>query len=177
MTCIVYRDGIIASDSKIISRSWTAVAGYQKIGSRVLDGKVYLFGATGETAYAAKFERWMNSDEFKRFIESDLSDGHPQLEPAAREEQCTGLIFTPDNKCIRIEGNYPAYVVEGEYFAFGTGDMVAIGAFHHGASALEAVNAAIEHDVLTNGPALTIDRSTIVMNLEVEANLADFKTA
>ena len=54
MTVIVFRDGVIASDSKIISRSWTAVAGFKKVGSRVHNGEVYLFGATGETAYAAK---------------------------------------------------------------------------------------------------------------------------
>lgn len=173
MTCVVFRDGIIASDSKIISRSWTAVAGYQKVGARTHDGKVYLFGATGETAYAAKFERWMNSDEFVKFIESNMADGHPNLEPSAREEQCTGLIFTPENACIRIEGNYPAYLVEGDYFAFGTGDMVAIGAFHHGATAMEAVQAAIDHDVLSNGPILMIDRKDIQAKLE----LADFKAA
>lgn len=173
MTVIVFRDGVIASDSKIISRSWTAVAGFKKVGYRVHEGRIYLFGATGETAYAAKFERWMASDEFAKFIASGLSDGHPQLEPGARDEQSTGLIFTPDNTCIRIEGNYPAYEVHGEYFAFGTGDMVAMGALHHGATALEAVQAAIDHDVLTNGPAQSIDRNEV----HIEFDLTDFKLA
>lgn len=173
MTVIVFRDGVIASDSKIISRSWTAVAGFKKVGSRVYNGEVYLFGATGETAYAAKFERWMNSDEFVKFIDSGLSDGHPQLEPGARDEQATGLIFTPDNSCIRIEGNYPAYEIHGDYFAFGTGDLVAMGALHHGATAIEAVQAAIDHDVLTNGPVQSIDRAAMLESFKtVDAVMA-----
>lgn len=172
MTCIVYRDGVIASDSKIISRSWTAVGGFQKIGQRFHSERLYLFGAVGETAYAAKFERWMHSKEFETFIESGMVDGHPLLEPSAREEQCTGLIFTPEHNCIRIEGNYPAYLVEAPYFAFGTGDATALGALYHGATATEAVEAAIEHDILTNGPVLSIDRKMILDSFKESAVMA-----
>jgi len=165
MTCIVFRDGVIASDSKIIGRSWTTMGGFDKCGKRVLDGQVYLYGATGETSYAAKFDRWMQSDAFATFIKT--GEGHPNLEPAARDEQCTGLLFMPDNTCIRFEGNYPHYTVKGDYYAFGTGDMVASGALFMGASAQEAVKAAIEHDVLSNGPVQFIERDKV--------SLEDFK--
>lgn len=150
MTCIAYREGILASDSVVISRSWSAIGGYQKVGRREFDGKVYLYAATGETAYAAKFDKWMQSPAFEAFITKD--EGHPNLEPAARDEQCVGLIFTPEGDCIRFEGNYPAYKVFGPYFAFGSGEQVALGAMHAGASAEQAVEAAMVHDVLTNGP-------------------------
>lgn len=165
MTCIVFRDGVIASDSKIISRSWTAIGGFDKVGKRELDGKVYLYGATGETAYAGKFHRWMQSDAFAEFIKT--GEGHPNLEPAARDEQCTGLIFTPEGDCIRIEGNYPVYTVKAPYFAFGTGDATALGALFMGATAQQAVEAACEHDILTNGPV-----QFLTNKIEV---LADFK--
>lgn len=172
MTCITYRDGVIASDSQVISRTWTAMGGFDKIGRREFDGKVYLYGATGETAYAAKFDKWMQSPAFEVFITKD--EGHPNLEPAARDEQCTGLIFTPDGDCIRIEGNYPPYTIRGEYFAFGTGDNVALGAMHAGATAEQAVEAAIVHDVLSNGPVqlLTNKAKEAVSPIEAFARVA-----
>jgi hypothetical protein len=154
MTVITYRNGVIASDSQVISRSWTAMGGYNKVGIRSFDGKVYLYGATGETAYAAKFDKWMQSSAFEDFITKD--EGHPNLEPAARDEQCVGVIFTPEGDCIRFEGNYPPYKLSGPYFAFGTGDQTALGAMHAGASATEAVEAAIVHDVLSNGPVQSL---------------------
>ena len=165
MTCIVFRDGVIATDSKIIGRSWHAMGGFAKCGRREVDGKVYLYGATGETAYSGKFHRWMESDAFVSFITT--GEGHPNLEPSARDEQCTGLIFNPDGSCTRFEGNYPHYTVTGEYFAFGSGDAVALGALYMGATAQQAVEAAIEHDVLTNGPVQFLSNS--------EAVLEDFK--
>lgn len=161
MTVIVYRDGVIASDSQVIGRQWTTMGGFKKIGKRVVDGKVYLYGATGETSYAAKFERWIQSDAFLSFLKD--GEGHPNLEPAARDEQCTGLLFTPEGACIRFEGNYPHYELTAPFFAFGTGDMVAMGALEMGATAQQAAQAAVVYDVLTNGEVqfLTAEADTL----------------
>lgn len=165
MTVIVYRDGIIASDSQVIGRNYTCMGGFAKVAHRVYKDEVYLYGAAGETAYAAKFDRWMQSEAFDTFI--DTGEGHPNLEPGARDEQCTGLLFTPQGTCIRFEGNYPPYELTGEYFAIGSGDQVALGALYAGADAATAVRAAIEHDVLSNGRVQTIDRKMIsTTNLE-----------
>lgn len=167
MTCIVFRDGVIASDSKVIGRHWNAIGGFAKVGKRMYDGQVYLYGATGETSYAAKFDRWMQSPAFDEYMKT--GEGHPNLEPAARDEQCTGLIFTPDGACMRVEGNYPIYTVTAPYFAFGTGDSAALGALYMGATAQQAVEAACEHDILSNGPVQFLTNA-----IEV---LEDFKVA
>lgn len=166
MTVIVYRDGMIASDSQVIGRAWTTMGGFAKVGKRVFDGKVYLYGATGETAYAAKFDRWMQSEAFEVFITT--GEGHPNLEPAARDEQCTGLLFTPDHKCIRFEGNYPHYELTAPYFAFGTGDNFATGALAMGATAAQAVEVAMQYDILSNGPVQ-------YLMAEIEEGLQTFK--
>lgn len=164
MTCIVYRDGVIASDSQIVGRTWACQGTFKKIGHRDVDGKVYLYGAYGETAMCAKFNEWVQSEGFVAWLR-DRSAAHPQIDPAKSDEVCVGLIFHPEGHCTRWEGNYPAYDITGEFFAFGSGDMVALGALGAGASAVEAIEITATYDVLTNGPVQSIDRNEMTRSL------------
>ena len=161
MTVIVYRDGIIASDSQLVTRTWSCTMQFKKIGARDVDGKIYLYGATGETAYSAKFFDWVESDAFLAWL-TDRSSSHPRLEPAKADETAVGLLFHPDGVCTRWEGDAYPYDVTGPFFAFGTGDNAAMGALMMGASAVQAVEIACAVDVLTNGPSQFIDRKDIV---------------
>jgi hypothetical protein len=170
MTVVIYRDGVIASDSQLVSRQWGCTCKFEKIGSRNVDGKIYLFGATGETAYSAKFFDWINSDAFLAWLQ-DRSSSHPQIEPAKSDEIAVGLLFHPDGTCTRWEGNAPCYDVTGPFFAFGTGDMAAYGALLAGSTAIRAAEIACEVDVLTNGPVQYLDRK------EILASLDNFKAA
>jgi hypothetical protein len=150
MTCVVFKDGILASDSQLVSRSWTCVGDFKKIGTHTVDGVTYGYGATGETAYCQKFSDWIHSPAFALWL-SDGS-GHPNLEPAGKDEVCTGILFKPDGSCVRFEGNYPPFTLRAPFYAFGSGDALAMGAMAAGATAHEAVEIACKFDVLSNGP-------------------------
>jgi hypothetical protein len=156
MTCIVFKDGVIASDSQLVGRGWSRMGGFDKIGRRKIGSKVYLFGATGETAYCYKFMVWVQSDAFKEWLD-DPTKPTPELEPAGKDESCTGLLFMPDDTCWRFEGNYPPYPMRADYYAFGSGDAYALGALGK-STAMEAVEQVIKHDVLSNGPVQSLRR-------------------
>lgn len=67
-----------------------------------------------------------------------------------------GLIFTPDGKALSFEPSGTTWY-NVEYAAEGSGSTIALGALAHGATAVEAVTAAIKHDCYSQGP-LTILR-------------------
>lgn len=171
MTVIVYRDHVVASDSQLVSRTYSLSGAFAKIGrrevvrartARVAGGtltevEVYLFGATGETAYCHKFGEWVMSPLFEEWL-LDRTRPTPELQPSGKDEGCTGLLFMPDGSCMRFEDNYPPYPIVGDYFAFGTGDQCALGAMGANASAQQAVEIACKHEVLTNGPVQVLRR-------------------
>lgn len=51
-----------------------------------------------------------------------------------------------------------SYEIRPPYFALGSGQDYALGAMHHGASAEEAIAAAIQHDKGTNGGIMVLRR-------------------
>lgn len=179
MTVIAYRDGMIASDSQLVTRSWSCTMQFKKIGARNVDGKVYLYGHSGETAYSAKFFEWVNSKAFDSWL-GDRSASHPQIEAAKSDESSVGFIFHPEGHCTRWEGNAPCYDVTGPFFAFGTGDNAAMGALMMGATAAEAVEIACKIDVLSNGPMqylLRSDFETATIDAEFERAFVEPKVA
>lgn len=159
MTCIVYRDGVLATDSQVVSRSYICAGAYKKPNRREVEingeKRVYLFAGSGETAYCDKFARWVNSDEFVKWLE-DRSTPGPQIDPAGSDEVCCGLLFHPDGVCTRFEGNYPPFDVKHDFYAIGTGDHIAMGALQMGATPQQAVEAAILYDTYTNGPVQVV---------------------
>lgn len=155
MTCLVYRDGVLASDSVILSRMLVCSGAFRKVGKRTIHHpiggfKPYLFGGTGETALCQKFRNWVMSEDFEGWA-ANKSYPTPSFEPIGKDESFTGFVITPDGACWHFEGAYAPFVTRHEFYAFGSGAMVAIGALAQGASAEEAVAIAIEYDSLTNG--------------------------
>lgn len=168
MTILVYRDGVLASDSQLINRQWTVIGTAPKIGRREiltkkLDGvtvvrcDVYLFGATGDSAYCSKFLKWCQSDDFEKFLK-DQEYTSPAIAPTGKEQSCTGFVVKPDGKCIRFEHEDPPYETEAEWYAFGSGDTMAIGALANGAGAEEAVRIVCEWDPPSKGPVQVLRR-------------------
>lgn len=156
MTCLAYKNGILASDSQVVSRTWSMPGSFEKIGRKEVDGEVYLYGAIGETAYCFKFMRWVQSELFDAWVR-DRDSMTPELEPDGKEENCRGFVIMPDDSCMNFEGNYPPYPINGDYYAFGSGDATALGALGF-TNAIQAVEQAIKHDVLSNGPVQFVKR-------------------
>lgn len=157
MTILVYRDHVLASDSQLINRQWTVVGTAPKIGQVELDDGIYFFGATGDFAYCAKFMKWCRSDDFKKFIQ-DEEFTSPAIAPTGKEQACTGFVVKPDGDCIRFEHDDPPYVVRGDWYTFGSGDTMAIGALAAGAGAEEAVRIVCDWDPPSKGPVQVLRR-------------------
>lgn len=165
MTIIAYKDGVIASDSQAASRGWLVVGEFEKIGRREVycDGvigsdkpDVYLYGSSGEAAYQAKFNRWMQSEAFEVWLKT--REGGPEIEPDGKDDVCMALLIMPDGSCVRFEGNYPWYVVNAPFYVLGSGEIMAVGALAANATAEEAVAICIQHDGLSNGVVKSFKR-------------------
>lgn len=66
------------------------------------------------------------------------------------------LVVSPKGKITQYEGTTPIRVSRTKYIAIGTGSAIALGALHHGATAVEAVRAAIAHDSKSVGPIISL---------------------
>lgn len=132
MTCIAYRDGVMACDTKC-GYGPTPFGDLCKI-SRRRNGD--LAGAAGEALYNHKFQQW--------FLKNRGKPPSARRNPDNMEE----TLIVPagwHNACLSVEDR-ELVVFNGPHFAIGSGRRVAMGALHAGASAIEAVKAAIAYD-------------------------------
>ncbi|RUW57184.1 hypothetical protein [Mesorhizobium sp. M8A.F.Ca.ET.021.01.1.1] len=157
MTVLVYRDGVLASDSQLIRRNWHVLGSAEKIARVEVDGQAYLVGGTGEAPYVSKFIRWCRSADFPKFLKNEEFTS-PHIEPTGKDDNCTGFVIKPDGICIRFEGDDPPYEVTAEWHVFGSGDQFAVGALEMKATAEEACAVAIKQDLLSAGPMQVVRR-------------------
>lgn len=133
MTTIVFRDGVMASDSG----AWVEgiVTPWAK---KVIQGKSgALYGGCGSAARVSEFFAWVRDGEVagKMVVPQVRDDGSDFIVLIWRPESGLFLLTSGGEEDLR---GYP-------YCAVGGGAAVAYGAFHHGATAVEAVKAAIAH--------------------------------
>jgi 20S proteasome alpha/beta subunit len=134
MTCIVYRDGVLASDSRVIDGTDT-IYNTTKI-YRLDDGS--LMGAAGNGREICIFKNC-----YLHGIEAP--EGYDYKEFA-------GIIIKPDGAIFFCETHDLLDTVDDEFLAIGSGRSVAIGALEMGASAEEAVEIAIKYNTYCGGP-------------------------
>ena len=136
MTTIVYRDGVLAADDKAWSQGWIMPGTVRKI-LKTEDGR--LLGGLGPLTNCARYIAWLKDvarDEAKR--------------PIIDNDSC--IIEVRGYEIIVIHDSGGIGEIEAlPYKAFGSGRPVALGALYMGASAFDAVLAAIAHDDSTNG--------------------------
>lgn len=140
MTTIAYRAGIIAADSYCTSDN-VFVGSIRKV-ARNEQG--WLGGASGNVVFTSKWLDWFVSD----FEESSM----PTPEKNG-PNSCDGLALMVGPKgTIRVVEDKGFYDLQADYYAIGSGTDFAFGALAHGATAEEAVAAAIVHDRYSGGP-------------------------
>lgn len=137
MTTIAYRAGILAADTRVIQGS-SIIGRATKIVRRD-DGA--LAGGAGDLPWVQAFHRW--------FLEG--ADG----DPPPVEDGSKGVIIIR-NKPIEMFEEGGAFEFRPPYFAFGSGKEFALGAMFAGASAPEAVKAAMNFDPGTGGRVMTL---------------------
>lgn len=140
MTTVAYRKGILAGDSKVTAEG-SFMCSATKI--RKVDG--CLIGGCGNLDLV----HW-----FLKNFKLDVLTGKIKLATTINEkDDFEGLIIDPKGKVFYYsEKCLVTPVKDFGYYAIGSGSTVALGAMYAGATAREAVMAAIKFDVHTGGP-------------------------
>lgn len=138
MTVICYRDGIMAADCGTIYGSRN-LGGVKKI-ARSADGN--LAGSAGDSTDCEAFRTWFAAGGPKETIPKLTNeDGH-----------FDAMIATSDGRLFMMDGGMLPILLTAPFYAIGSGAGIATGAMYMGASAEEAVRAAIDHDCYCFGP-------------------------
>lgn len=133
MTTVAYRKGVMASDSSC----WEGGTHTHAV-RKVWRVRGILIGCAGNMSDIHAFVRWVKAGADE--------DDYPRM------KSLQAIMARPDGKVVCFEGgSYHPIVVRDPYCAVGSGSPVALGALHHGASAVEAVRAARHHNEGTKG--------------------------
>lgn len=152
MTTIVFRDGIMAADTRAYSGASTPIGFKAKI-HRLKDGSLMGVSST-IPGQAEAFINWVNDGSNMETI-----DQLGELKLAA-------IVAMKDGNIIYFNDSpLPSGPIAGSFFAIGSGEQYALGALSCGATAEAAVTAAAQHDPWTGGEIHTVP----VVDPDVEA--------
>lgn len=129
MTTIVWRNGVLASDSCITAGDVIVYETSKLV--RLKDGSIAGYAGCPHDAIA--IIKWLNGKD----VDVDFT-------------KTSFLVYTKKKKLLLYDTEYPLEV-KGPYLALGTGTSAALGALYMGATAIEAVKAAIAVDTKSGG--------------------------
>jgi 20S proteasome alpha/beta subunit len=140
MTTVAYRAGILACDSQ-------ATSGHLKTGTFMKIGKVgrVLYGGCGNASMVREFNAW---------IANGLQGEMPKLE-FDEDDGMAGLVVYENKRFLSFERT-GIVALNAEYMAMGSGRELALGAMAMGATAIQAVQAAMQHDIYSGGPIQSV---------------------
>ena len=135
MTTIAYRDGVLAADTQINSGNGARAGSIQKVG-RTSDG--HLWGYSGSTQHQEGCVAWL-----------DKREGDPA------KIEGVFIVITPAG-AVREWWGEGWIQSQARFFAWGSGERLALGAMQVGATAAEAVRAAIALDLESGGEVTAV---------------------
>lgn len=142
MTTIAYRDDVLAADTQVTCGM--TVDGYAQKAFR--KGPV-LYATTGASGPGEAFRNW---------IEGGMKGEAPDM-AEVKEEDAHGYIFPGGSRVVwRYNKVWASH--SAEFFAYGSGGALAMGAMAAGASAEDAVRFASKYDTNTGGEITVIRR-------------------
>ena len=136
MTTIAYRDGILAAGT-LCTINNSIEGRVVKIARR---GPI-MAGAAGSAPMCRAFLDW-----FKAGMQGEAP---ATQHPVSSDWNYWGLIVTPDRLVTLMASGWMSH--RAPYYAMGSGAEYALGAMAAGATAAEAVEAAMRHDTRTGG--------------------------
>lgn len=143
MTTIVYRAGVMAADTRAYA-GFNAALG-QKTKIRRLDDGTLVGCSSNQVGLGEAVMDW--------YAAGAAADKAPK----ATESKFSLLVVKPDGQGFYACDNFLlSGPIAGEFFAVGSGEGVAQGALHRGASAAEAVEIACRVDVWSGLPVITL---------------------
>jgi ATP-dependent protease HslVU (ClpYQ) peptidase subunit len=135
MTTIVYRDGVLAADSRL-TQGGTIVHDKQRKIRRLADGSI--IAGAGALAKVQRWERW-------------IARGRKGKKP---EGSFDAILLTSEKLLAWEDKGDPVELDRQQFYAWGSGSLAALGALHHGATAEEAVQCAIKVDCGSGGKVI-----------------------
>lgn len=146
MTTIAYRHGIIAADTGM-------TVGGSRLGSArkiVCGPRGDLAGGAGSAAYSEGFCKWVAGGE----------TGEPPKPNSDDHGMDRGVIFRV-NGAIEVHEPEGAFTCQAPYYAFGSWRPEALGAMYMGATAEQAIRAAMAHGAHTFGDVETLAHALV----------------
>lgn len=138
MTTIVFRDGILAGDTRVTAGE-TILPGWERKVFQLADGS--LFASAGDTENGEKLLRAMRKKQPPPRIETDRS--------------IEAIWVHPDGKLFFYESSlWMRHKVL--YCAIGSGQSFALGALAMGASAIESVKIGMQFDAYSGGRVVVV---------------------
>lgn len=131
MTTVVYRDGVLAADSRATSNGLI-----DNQTTKVWSHKGVLIGACGSQALCERFRSWVVAGMEGESPYEGAEDGNGIVVSAA------GVVCFSDSGCWRVSE---------PFYTLGSGYQLALGALAMGATAQEAVEIAARFDTMTGG--------------------------
>ena len=135
MTCISYRDGVMASDSRM-------VGDYVGIGTKLYRHHDEIIGFAGDVEQALAFIDWYR----------DKASRQPEI---AHERDWYALVASPRGLVLWGPSLRGMPIIES-YYAIGSGAPFAITAMDCGKTAAESIKYAIKRDPYCAGPVITL---------------------
>ena len=138
MSTVVYRDGVLAADSRAYGGHGQDSPGEKRKIYRLKDGSVV--GVTsGVLGMGERFAAWLNAG------------GDPSAWTGS-DPDLRAIIIRPGGEVfLADDGLYFSGPIRCDHYAIGSGAPYAMGAMAMGASAVQAVHVAIAHDCHSGG--------------------------
>lgn len=140
MTCIAYRNGILAADSRMTMGKWTETDKCQKLW-KLSDGS--LIGCAGS---------WYDIKALVAAVEESIKNksGKRAKLPSGKFKADVILVAPSGRVYVYYKGwSNDKYL--SDFYAVGSGSTLAMAAMDAGASAVEAVKIAIKRDICCGG--------------------------
>lgn len=134
MTTVAYKDGVLAADRAISANGH--IGATRKVNRRKSDGA--LIGWCGTVSVCQKWAEW--------FLAGERGTA-PGL--GSDDESASQVIVVRPDGSVEQYDRYGRAVYDAPYYAIGSGTDYALGAMAFGATARQAVAAAMKHDHMT----------------------------
>lgn len=145
MSTVVYRDGVMASDTRAWAGSSTPIGRKMKI--RRLEDGTLVGVVTAIPGMGEAISQWIEAGA--------APDEIPAI--AGKDHDFAALVVRPDGQAMfYYDSPYPSGPLVAPYLAIGSGSHYALGAMAAGLNAVQAVQIAIELDTVSCGPVAAL---------------------
>lgn len=143
MTTVAYRDGVMAADSG----AWLGDAVMPWARKLAVGPDGSLHGASGGSAEVAAYLAWVDGGFFGQ---------RPAPEKTGTADGSFIVLIAKAGDPVKLLTAFGTEIYDAPYFAIGAGNVGALCAMHAGATAEQAIEAAIMHAPGAIGPVRTI---------------------